>query len=271
MSGPQFELCDGAIADWLVIAKPNPHATVRLLCFPSAGSGAAMFARWPDLLPPFIEVAAVQLPGRERRRHEPPLRCAAAVLRPLLDAADVIFRRPCALFGHSIGGLLAHLFSQKLAADGTHRPLHLFLSACMPPRRYACDGVPKHLWSDDELLGFLTAMEGGGAEPAGISAQRRRLLPLLRADIELGHETAQATSLLRGDLPISVYGGTSDLLVNSADLEAWRDETCAACAVKLFSGGHSYLRGHLKSVLADIVTRLRAADPAPGVQLEKTV
>lgn len=270
MSGVQSELGDGAIADWLVIAKPNPHAKVRLLCFPSAGSGAAMFARWPDLLPRFIEVAAVQLPGRERRRHEPPLRSAAAVLRPLLDAADRIFRKPCALFGHSIGGLLAHLFSQELAASGTYRPLHLFLSACMPPRRYSYDGVPKHLWPDDKLLAFLSDMEGGGAAPSRISSLQRRLLPLLRADIELGHQTARTTSPLQGNLPISVYGGTSDLLVNSADLEAWQGETCAACTVKLFPGGHSYLRSHLESVLADIVATLHAADSAPGVLPKRT-
>lgn len=50
---------------------PRPAAQHRLFCLPHPGAGAAEFAEWGPLLPPEIEVIAIQLPGREDRISEP--------------------------------------------------------------------------------------------------------------------------------------------------------------------------------------------------------
>ena len=42
----------------------NAGHSHRLICFPHAGAGAAAYADWARLLPPEIELVAVQLPGR---------------------------------------------------------------------------------------------------------------------------------------------------------------------------------------------------------------
>ena len=49
---------------WLKTLRPNPQARLRLFCFPYAGGGASLFARWGELLPAAIDVCAVQPPGR---------------------------------------------------------------------------------------------------------------------------------------------------------------------------------------------------------------
>ena len=53
----------------LWISRPVPIAKprLRLFCFPHAGSGAAQFRPWADLMPPDVELCAVRLPGRETR------------------------------------------------------------------------------------------------------------------------------------------------------------------------------------------------------------
>ena len=48
-------------------------ARVRLLCLPSAGAGAAAYARWPELgASAGIQVLSARLPGRETRMAERP-------------------------------------------------------------------------------------------------------------------------------------------------------------------------------------------------------
>ncbi|MEK8168926.1 thioesterase domain-containing protein [Streptomyces sp. M19] len=46
-------------------------ARCRLFCLPFPGAAASAFLPWSDLLPPDVELCAVQLPGREDRFEDP--------------------------------------------------------------------------------------------------------------------------------------------------------------------------------------------------------
>src|SRR5262245_11881181 len=94
-----------SVSKWLVVPRRNPAASVRLICFASAGLGPAMFRAWGPLLPPTIELAMVHLPGRESRWGE---RCFTQMedLAPCIAEALAGSRdRPIAVFGHSLGAL----------------------------------------------------------------------------------------------------------------------------------------------------------------------
>lgn len=52
------------LTPWLVRHRATPQALVRLFCFPYAGGAAHIFRSWPASLPPFVDVYAVQPPGR---------------------------------------------------------------------------------------------------------------------------------------------------------------------------------------------------------------
>lgn len=58
---------------------PRHNASLRLVCFPFAGGGAAAYRLWPRHLPSSIDVVAVHSAGRAHRLREPPLRCVEAV------------------------------------------------------------------------------------------------------------------------------------------------------------------------------------------------
>jgi len=77
---------------WFTCLKPNPHARLRLFCFPYAGGGAMVYRAWPALMPGDVEVCMARLPGREERLRETPLASVAplveaigAEIQPLLD------------------------------------------------------------------------------------------------------------------------------------------------------------------------------------------
>src|SRR5687768_10798540 len=96
----------GTTTPWIAYTRPNPHARLRLFCFPYAGGGASIFRRWSDELPPSVEVCPVQLPGRENRLREPPFTRIDPLVRALAHALRPNLNRPFALFGHSMGALI---------------------------------------------------------------------------------------------------------------------------------------------------------------------
>src|SRR2546423_1073197 len=94
---------------WVRSFEPNPHARMRLFCFPHAGAGALSFRRWVELLPQEIELCAIQLPGREDRFREPPFTDVDALvlaLRQVLYPYEL--SRRFAFYGHSMGALVAY-------------------------------------------------------------------------------------------------------------------------------------------------------------------
>ena len=83
---------DAQLGPWVRRWQPRPDATWRLVCFPHAGGGAGSYREWPPLLPPWVELLAVQYPGREDRFPDPLIddmhelvAQLAAALHPALD------------------------------------------------------------------------------------------------------------------------------------------------------------------------------------------
>src|SRR4051794_36920377 len=111
---------------WFVVPTPRPDARRRLFCLPHAGGGAAAFRRWADGMAAAVEVVAVQPPGRETRFREPPFTDWRSLVVSLADALPA--DRPFALFGHSLGALLAFELARELRRRGGPPPDHLFVA-----------------------------------------------------------------------------------------------------------------------------------------------
>ncbi|NTX54583.1 thioesterase II family protein, partial [Myxococcus sp. CA039A] len=109
-------------AEWLAFHVPQPSAWVRVFCLPHAGGSASLFRTWQAELGQDIEVCPVQLPGRENRLREPPLRELPRVVDFLVDVVARHGDKPFALFGHSMGALLAYELTRALRERGLPTP-----------------------------------------------------------------------------------------------------------------------------------------------------
>lgn len=223
---------------------------MRLYCLPHAGAGATAYREWPALLAPDVEAVALWLPGRETRHRDPLARSVAELvtdLAPGLLAEDA----PFALFGHSMGALVAYELTHALCAAG-RPPVHLFVSG----QRAAHLRTPSediHLLADDELVEHVAELSGTPPEVLAYPGMLDYLLPILRADFAVC-ETYEYAPRPRLTVPVTALGGAGDRIIAGDGLDAWRELTTLA-AVHRFPGGHFYLHDHL----ADVIATVRAA------------
>ena len=155
---------------WLTTHQPRPESPIRLLCFPHAGSSAAVYGRWPELLPREIEVTAVEYPGRGSRRGERPfVRLSALVAAMVHTAGPALRDRPFAVFGHCLGALIGFEFARQLHRHGGPRPVCLFAAGCrapsLPPLKAPVFALP-----DEALMDELTYAEWDAGRHPGRSA-----------------------------------------------------------------------------------------------------
>ena len=231
---------------WLILAKPNPAASLRLFCIPYAGGSPLVFADWPADLPPDVEVGLIQLPGRGMRLSQPPYTRVAPLIESLLPALQPFLDRPFAFFGHSMGSLISFELTRALQKIGLE-PEVLFLSGRQAPPLRDRTSVTYDL-PEPQFIEELRHLNGTPPEILDHPELMKLLVPLLRADFEF----CQTYVYQPGPplaCPISVFGGVDDNEVNQEELEGWRAYTTAAFSLRMLPGDHFFIRSARSQLL----------------------
>lgn len=241
--------------NWMVRPEPRSEAQCRLFCLPFAGSGASQFVSWKALLPPFVELCAYQLPGREGRFREPAFVQAGVAAEHLADAMLPWLDRPYALFGHSMGALLAFEVARALRRRSVRLPFVLFLSAFRAPHLPRWQAPMSHL-PQAQLIERIRDMQGTPETVLRDPELMNFLLPTIRADFALceSYVWREEAPL---PVPLIVVGGDEDVEAPPDRLEPWRRHTSACFRQELFPGGHFYLHANRERLLDLIVDALR--------------
>ncbi|MFI1677827.1 thioesterase II family protein [Streptomyces sp. NPDC020607] len=247
---------------WLRRYHDSAPAPVRLVCFPFAGGSASYWFGLSELLSPGIDVLAVQYPGRQDRHKEPCLESVAALADGVVDQLPSD-GRPFALFGHSLGAIVAFEVARRLrdSGPGGTGPVHLFASGGLA-RPYRPAGRSGTL-DDADILAHLRAM-GGTDERFFRSPELQELiLPSLRADYR-AVATYDAPGPERLDCPITALIGDADERTSPEEAGTWRERTGAAFDLRVLPGGHFYLDSCQKQVAAIVTAALAATAGTSG-------
>ncbi|MBL8271348.1 thioesterase II family protein [Steroidobacter sp.] len=247
--------------------------SISLLCLPCGGASATMYARWRLRLPRWIQLLPVEMPGRGARAAEPFSSNFDELVEQLCLEHAHALERPYALFGHSMGGLLAYGMAIRLQQWRKRLPVMLFTSASSAP---ASADWRQHRRVSDAVLMNALRRYGGTPEDVFESPEMLRLaMDALAADYRLCNSFEY-----RGPaylpVPLRVFAGQEDE-IPPARLEGWRRETSASYSLHWFSGGHFYLRPQERTVVrlvekelcAELRTRkemTEAASPALPAQ-----
>lgn len=236
---------------WIFRPQRRPNARLRLYCFPYAGGAAYAYTKWAELFPHWIEVRAVELPGRGPRVKEP----LFSRFDPLLDAVQSALKSewsqsPFALYGHSMGGLIAFELTRRLRRDQVTVPVALVISGRPAP------GTPETLRaisnaSDDALWQHLRSYNGTPNELLDNPEIRQLFLPILRADFSVvenyGYVVEPPVTV-----PIVAAIGTRDPSTPAGSELAWLNATTGTCRIRRYDGDHFFIRSHTADFVRDV-------------------
>ncbi len=247
---------------WFPTIQGSSGAQLRLFCLPYAGGGASVFRGWPGALPQGIVACPVRLPGRETRFGEPVFDSMEALISALAEAIGPYLDRPFALFGHSLGAIVAF----ELARNLRTLPAGLFVAGARAPQLRR-DHIPPPPPSDDELIDELRRLDGIPVELLDHRELMQMALPALRGDTAL-YRNYRYTAGPPLHCSIRAYGGVDDPRLQPAALDAWREQTTESFRLEMLPGAHFFVQTHPGEFLVALARDLQelpvVADRNPG-------
>lgn len=230
------------------------EALPTLFIFPHAGGSAQFYVPFAKAFSADVKRVAVQYPGRNGT-HD------VAGFTGIPDLADQVYAMigtpdrspgPVALFGHSMGGLVAFEVARRFEAD-SNPVAALFISACAAPGRVGFDYIPEH---DRGLLDAVAQMTGVNRDFLDHEEFAARILPTVRGLRAITDYECPPDATV--SCPIFAFFGDDDEVATAEKVQPWSQRTTADFGAREFDGHHFYLTEHVAALAEDIESKLGA-------------
>ncbi|UJR28443.1 hypothetical protein I4U23_009683 [Adineta vaga] len=224
---------------WFKTYHPRPFAKYQVFIFPSAGNPGSYFREWDRQFPEY-EFSLIIYPGRATRSNENLITSIAEYLKQLDKGLVPFINKPCVFIGHSLGCVISFaLAKHMIETNNKGNLIRLMIQMARGPPHIKVPYKSFTEMTDTELANDLRNM----ADPStkhiyDYPEYIEMLLPILRADGQVGYELIEKTQL---NIPIIVYGGDKDTNREPL-LHSWIELTTAEdlFRVRMFSGHHHF-------------------------------
>lgn len=229
---------------------PSPQQ-MNIFCLPFSGGTVYSYQKFKPYFPKSAAMIPLELPGHGRRLREPLLTDVQAMSADIFQqirhkSFDSAQDTPYALYGHSLGALLAYLVTLRIVQEDLPRPVHLFVSGHQGP------AIPEknrdlHLLPRKEFLRYLQQYGGIPDEVAAHAELMDLFIPLLKADFQ-AISTYHYLSADPLDLPVTVMFGSEENISKKKAL-AWQEVTTGEVQVREFPGQHFFIFEHAEAIV----------------------
>jgi len=223
-----------------------------LFCIPHAGGSALTYRAFVSEAPGWLEVCPIDLPGRGRLLNEPFALSLQALARRIAEAIFPLTDRPYAIFGHSMGALLAYEITAELAKTGHPQPRRLYVSGSRPPF-LPRNKPPVDNLSDSAFLDHLRELQGTPEEVLGDRDVMQFFLPVLRSDFRMVEEYQPVDPPLL-QIDVTALSGQQDEGAPKSDVRQWQRVTAGVFEFREYPGEHFFFSD--RSVLRDVFDAL---------------
>ena len=229
---------------------------INLFLLPFAGGSKYSYRTYKEKAPSFFNVIALEYPGRGNRTDEHLLTDIKALtddlyyqIKPVVEQGNSY-----AIFGHSMGGLLAYLLTRKILLNNHVAPLHLFITGTVGPSAPIRSSQQKHLLNKVDFMEEIRKLNGCPDEMLRNEELFEYFEPILRADF-----TATENYVYEKDyplnIPITVITGTEERL-KATDIQSWQKATSHIIDFRSMPGDHFFIFHHTVAILGIITKKL---------------
>lgn len=235
--------------------RPRPLADpdFRLIVFHHAAGSSSTYFGLGRHMPPGCELLLLDLPGRGKRHRDAPCNTMQDIVTSTLGDIEPFLDRPLALFGHSLGAVIAFEVAHALQARGL-APFWLGVSGRQGPGLITPQRKIQEL-SDQGLLDELAGLGGMPARFLDAPDFLDIILRNARADFSAIDYYRAAPGRPQLDLPVIGYAGDEDPWAPPSVMQCWADETSHSFTLRRYHGGHFYFMGPALAALAGDIAR----------------
>jgi surfactin synthase thioesterase subunit len=229
--------------------------TFNLFCLPFAGGNKYSYHEYIKRAPSFLNIIPLEYPGRGARMKEPLVSDIDTLTNDLYQQIrNHIDQKDYAIYGHSMGGLLAYLLTRKLTENRHKTPAHLFITGTTGPSASSRSDKKKHLLSKKEFINELKEFEGIPDEILESEELLSYFEPILRADFKATENYVYKDNTPL-DIPITVITGTEEDM-EIADIQLWQKETQSVVCFRRMPGKHFFIFKYPNEIIEIISKRL---------------
>jgi surfactin synthase thioesterase subunit len=225
-----------------------------LLCLTYAGGGARSYDSWQQLLPQTVDAQTLRLPGRENRIDEPLPLDLRALAKEVAAEVGPYLRGRFAIFGHSMGALLAYELTHALRTSFGIEPACLFVSGMRAPDRIGRMARYGNL-DEDDLRSAVGTMGGTDREVLANAELWELFVPIIRSDLAMCDNYTHVPTEPLG-CPLVAYGSKQDTDLDDESLHHWGAHTTGPFQTRMFPGSHFYFQRWPEALAMDLINRL---------------
>ncbi|MCG7407064.1 thioesterase domain-containing protein [Paenibacillus sp. ACRRX] len=228
---------------------------MKLFCLPFAGGSKRAYSHWNTFTSHAMEIEAIEIRGRGERFGQ-------GFYQDISEAVDDIYSMikdkinegKYALYGHSMGTLLAYELYYKILDEGQQKPQHIFFSGRQSPIVQNNMYVSFNM-SDDEFIAKIIALGGIHEELTQSKELMEFYLPILKNDIRIMETYKFQERTERLKCKISVLSGLEDK-IDSIQKITWDDLCEQKSKSYYFTGSHFFINDHVDKIVKMIEDEL---------------
>ena len=196
-------------------------SSISLFCIPYSGGSASIYYKWRMELLKNVNLVPLEPAGRGARIRQP-------LCRSMEDAIEDLYQQfitrydggDYAIFGHSLGGLMAFELVHYILQQGHKMPTVIFFSGSRPPDRTHDDEI-LHTLPDYEFIQEIAKLGGMSGEVFRNKELMDIFTPIIKNDYRLFEQYNYQTKARLLSCPVVLLHGDADSLVALEELPHW--------------------------------------------------
>ncbi|EIE5835685.1 thioesterase [Listeria monocytogenes] len=222
----------------------------NLIFLPYAGGSSFFYSKWKDKLNPNYIFKPIELAGRGTRFHDLLIEDFDCLLDDIYPKFKNIVTdgNDYAVFGHSMGVILAYYLVKKAEHENLPMPVNLFLSGQNPIHLIKKEYY--HRLEKKEFLSYLIELGGISGEVLNSNEILEIFLPVLKADMEglLGRNEIHGSRIIK-DAKINIFYSNEDPSIKFNSMNEWNEYSNSPVEYYVFHGGHFYINDSYNEII----------------------